>query len=456
MTLRLSHMIFKSPARMSILGFMVLIVFGNLLLMLPVATPGDGMGFVDALFMSTSASCVTGLTVADTGKDLSLFGQMVILIQIQIGGLGIMTVSTLFLMMMRRRPTLTGHALIKDTFTFGEGRQSAVSVIKSVFLLCFVMEGVGAAAVFLKIWPEFGWSRGLYIAVFHAVSAFCNAGFSLFSDNLTRFQNDGFLNMVFCILIITGGLGFVVITEVKDKILSKNGNHKGLSLHTKIVLSATVILIAAGTLAIFFMEYNNTLALLSPANRLAAAFFQSVTARTAGFNTIAIGDLANETLFLMIILMFIGASPGSCGGGVKTTTITGLVLLGFSRLRGLEKPRIFRRTLTEASVSKAASIVMISVAVVALAFMALLIFELGRLPHTHTRAMFPELLFETVSAFGTVGLSTGITQGLSNTGKLIITLLMFIGRLGPLVIALAVSRKQTGRFQYAEENIMIG
>ena len=229
-----------------------------------------------------------------------------------------------------------------------------------------------------------------------------------------------------------------------------------LSLHSRVALSASAALILLGTLAILYMEWNNTLSALSIPGRLLAALFQSISARTAGFNTLEIGMMANETLFMLCILMFIGACPGSCGGGVKTTTMAGLALMGFSRLRGFSRPQVFRRTLTDASLSKATSVVMISAAAIILAVMVLLISELGGISHTQTRGRFLELFFETISAFGTVGLSTGITDTLSSFGRITITILMFIGRLGPMVIGLAVSRERVNRFYYAEENIMIG
>ncbi|MBW2096636.1 MAG: hypothetical protein JRI80_17335, partial [Deltaproteobacteria bacterium] len=229
-----------------------------------------------------------------------------------------------------------------------------------------------------------------------------------------------------------------------------------LSLHSKIVLFTTAILLVAGTFLVLSMEWNNTLKGPSVPGKILASFFQSVTARTAGFNTLPIGIMANETLFLMILLMFVGASPGSCGGGIKTTSFASLIALGISRVRGKEKTHCFRRTISEGSIGKAISIAMISGVVIAIATMALLITELGEMPHVASRGKFLELLFEVVSAFGTVGLSTGVTPGLSAVGKIIITMVMFIGRLGPLVIAMAVSRESAPRYYYAEESIMIG
>jgi trk system potassium uptake protein TrkH len=259
-----------------------------------------------------------------------------------------------------------------------------------------------------------------------------------------------------CFLIISGGIGFLVLSELRNQFPFNRRTWSRLTLHSKLVLSTTAILLVLSTLMIFFMEWGNTLAPLSISERFLASFFQAVSARTAGFNTLAIGDLANETLFFIIMLMFIGASPGSCAGGVKTTTVTSLFALGLSRLRGHERPQLFRRTIAEASLGKAVSIVMVSSLVVVAGTLAVLMTELGEVAHSLTRGKFLELLFEVVSAFGTVGLSTGVTAGLTVAGKLIITCVMFVGRLGPLVLAVAVSRRGAPRYFYAEESIMIG
>ena len=452
----LSMRLLRSPARVSIMGFAGLIACGTLLLMLPIATVDKPLNLVDALFMSTSASCVTGLSVLDIGSQLSLFGQLVILVLIQVGGLGIMTISTLLLMMMKGRPTLSGQAIIKDTFTYGEGKQTATSVLRAIFLTAICIEAIGAVCLYVRTAPQTGWTAAAYPAVFHAISAFCNAGFSLNADSFVGFQEDWTVNGILAALIIIGGIGFVVIADVKECLLGKRKTSKSLSLHSRLAITASAALILLGAIAILCMEWHNTLAPLSIPSRMLAALFQSITARTAGFNTLDVGIMANETLFFICILMFIGACPGSCGGGVKTTTIAGLAVQGVSRLMGFQRPQVFRRTLTETSMSKATSVVMMSAAVITLAIMVVMMSELGDLSHTQTRGRFLELFFEIISAFGTVGLSAGVTSSLSTLGRITIVLLMFIGRLGPMVIGLAVSREQISRVQYAEENIMIG
>lgn len=392
----------------------------------------------------------------DIGQQLTVFGQLVILVLIQVGGLGIMTLSTLLLMMLKGRPTLSGRAIIRETYTYREGKQKVSSVLKSIFLVTLTIEAVGAAILYCRMVPDAGWRHAVYPAVFHAVSAFCNAGFSLFSNSFIDYRGDWIVNGTLSILIILGGIGFVVIAELIHRFRARKKQFMQWSLHSRLALSTSAILIAVGTLSILIMEWQNTLSPLSIPGKFLAAMFQSITARTAGFNTVDIGNMASETLFLMAILMFIGACPGSCGGGVKTTTIAGLFIMGISRFKGQRRPQVFRRTLTSASISKATSLVMISMLVITIAVMALMMSELGDVPHPQTRGRFLELAFEAVSAFGTVGLSTGVTTSLSDVGRIILVLLMFTGRLGPLVLAVAVSRERVSRFEYAEENIMIG
>jgi len=428
---------FHSPARVAVSAFFLLIWIGTALLLLPCSAAGRNLGFVDALFTSTSAACVTGLVVMDTGTALSLFGQVVVLGLIQAGGLGIMTFSTFLLLLVGRRPSLTEQIVVQDSFALS-GDRTFASVLRDVFLFTAVIELIGACLLVPKFVSQTGWAEALYLSIFHAVSAFCNAGFSLFSDSLTAYRDDW------------------LTSELKRGFPLNRRAWRHLSLHTKIVLSATFLLIVLGALAFVHMEWDNTLSGLSGPERVLAACFQSVTARTAGFNTLPFDLMANETLFVIIVLMFIGASPGSCGGGIKTTTLSSLILLGVSRLRGYERPRAFKRTISMESMGKAVSMVMVSIVVVTLGAMLLLMTELGDTSHPASRGKFIELLFETVSAFGTVGLSTGVTATLSTAGKLIVTAIMFVGRLGPLVIGVAVARHKAPDISFAEETIMIG
>jgi trk system potassium uptake protein TrkH len=452
---RISRSLLQSPTRVSILGFAGMIGVGTFFLMLPQASTDKGLGLVNALFTSTSATCVTGLTVVDTGQALTLFGHLVILILIQVGGLGIMTISTFFLLIAGRRPSLVGRVIIRDTLTYGEDRD-LLSIILDVLKFTFIIEGIGAALLFLRFFPGKGVGEALGLSVFHSISAFCNAGFCLFSDSFVSYQGDWCTNVIISLLIITGGIGFLVLAELKNRLSFDLRSVFRLSLHSKLVISVTLILLLSSSLLISLMEWKNILAPLSPSKRFLAGFFQAASARTAGFNTISVGGLANETLFFLILLMFIGASPGSCGGGIKTTTIACLGILGLSRMRGKARPQVFMRTISYGSVGKAISIVLVSTVVIIVATLVLLMTEIGEVSHIVSRGRFLEILFEVVSAFGTVGLSTGMTAGLSVAGKLIITFVMFIGRLGPLAIAMAVSRTETSRYFYAEEDIMIG
>jgi trk system potassium uptake protein TrkH len=451
----ISKSIFRSPARTAIVAFALLIFSGTILLMLPISSKGAPVGFVDALFTSTSAVCVTGLTVVDTGSTYSLFGQFIIMILIQCGGLGIMTMSTLFIMLAGRRPGLAGQIVVQDAFTHSRDR-NILSILKDVFLFTGAIEGVGIVILFFIFIRENSVPRALFLSVFHSISAFCNAGFSVFSDSFVKYRENWALNLVICFLIISGGIGFLVLSELKRKFIVKHRALSRLSLHSKIVLSTTLILIVSGMIFILGMEWHNTLAPLSISGRFQAAFFQSVTARTAGFNTLPIGNMANETLFLLILLMFIGASPGSCGGGIKTTSLATLAVLGLSRFQGSDRPRLFNRTISAASVEKAVSVVILSAIVICLGIMLLLITEIGNVPHSQSRGQFLELYFEVVSAFGTVGLSTGITGSLAKMGKVVLSMVMFVGRLGPLVVGVAVSRDTSARYYFAEESIMVG
>jgi trk system potassium uptake protein len=452
--MKLKYLFLHNPARISVIGYALFILVGAFLLMLPISVTGEGIGFVNALFTATSAASVTGLNVVDTGTVFTLFGQTVIMVFVQIGGLGIMTLSTVLMMMAGIKPGITSRAVVQDTFNL-EGMIDFKSILKDVILFTFAIEGIGAALLLFYFLPQKSLPEAVYFSIFHSICAFCNAGFALFSNNFINYQHSWGFNIVICLLIIFGGIGFIVLSEIKRKVPINKRGFARLSLHSKIVLSLTLILIISGTLLITIMEWDNTLSLFSLPDKFLAGFFQAVTARTAGFNTLPIGDMANGALFLIIILMFVGASPGSCAGGIKTTTVACLFSLGLARLKGIERPTLFKRSITQESVGRAASVTMVSMLVVVSGTMVMLIAETGS-GGLLNRGKFIELFFEVVSAFGTVGLSTGITGVLTAVGKLVITAVMFIGRLGPLVVAMAVSRTSAPRYSYAEENIMIG
>ncbi len=454
--LRLTRRLIRSPAHLAVAGFAGLIGGGAFLLALPAASTGPPLAFVDALFTATSAGCVTGLAVVDTGTAFSLFGQVVLLGLIQAGGLGILTLSTLLLLIAGKRPSPMGRILIQDTFTHGSSRGPS-AIIRDVVRLTLVIEAVGALLLFFGFLGTLDPAEAAYQAVFHSISAFCNAGFSLFPNSFEGYRESVSLNLTLIGLIIAGGLGFLVLAELGRTPGAGRRRWSRLSLHSKLVLSTTGVLLLGSTLMVLAFEWHNTLAPLSVPGRFLAAFFQGVTTRTAGFNTLPVGEMANATLFGFILLMFIGASPGSCGGGIKTTTAAGLVFLGISRFRHRLRTQVFSRTLADTSLSKAMSLVLVSLMVIIIATGAILVSELGEISHVQSRGKFLELFFEVVSAFATVGLSTGVTGGLTVVGKLIITAVMFIGRLGPLVIVVAISRpRQSAPFYYATERVMVG
>ncbi|MFW6389525.1 MAG: TrkH family potassium uptake protein [Halanaerobiales bacterium] len=434
-----------TPAQILALGYLAIILIGTILLMLPVATTNaHGLDFISALFTSTSATCVTGLIVVNTSTAFTIFGQTVIMILIQIGGLGIMTMSTMIAFVIGKKITLKERMVIQEDLNQFK-ISGVVRLVRYVLAVTFIIEGTGAFILFLRLIKDYNFLRALYLSIFHAVSAFNNAGFDLFGNSLEGFTGDITINFVVMILIILGGIGFAVIIELY--------NNKGLnktSLQTKIVLTITIILIVVGFISILGLEFTNeaTIGNLPFSEKMLSSLFLSVTPRTAGFNTIPTGSLRSSTLFLVIVLMFIGASPGSTGGGIKTTTFGVLLITVWSLITGKRDIEIFKRQLVKDIVYKSISIAILSLILVVSVTMVL----------TITESMdFLPVFFETVSAFGTVGLSTGITPDLSSFGRILITLTMFAGRVGPLTLALAFAERQrNGVYHYPKEKIMVG
>jgi len=444
------------PSQILVFSFIFAILAGTLLLKLPGAVNGEPLSLLDALFTATSAVCVTGLVVVDTGAKFTQTGQLIILFLIQIGGLGIMTFSVVFIMILGKKISFKEKSLIQETFV-DSSMKDVKSIAFSVILFALAIEALGAFILFIYWTGEFDLSRAFYLSLFHSVSAFCNAGFALFPDSLMRYNDSIVVNLTIMALIILGGIGFYVLTDLRYYLFPGSSKRRRLSLHSKVVLVTSAILVVMGAIVFFVMERGNTLKTDSIALGILESFFQSVTARTAGFNTVDISLLNPETLFFIIILMFIGASPGSTGGGVKTGTIGILFALVKSRYAGRTDVSIFKRTVPDDVVARALSIVVLSIIVVILFAMGLMMTDQLAAGYFEKKAHFVEMLFETVSAFGTVGLSTGATSSLSQTGKILVSLLMFIGRVGPLTIALAAGRKKAkGRFRYSEERIMTG
>ena len=433
-----------NPAQILALGFLVAIAIGTILLSLPVSTAhGQRLPLVDALFTATSATCVTGLKVVDTGSYFSLFGQLVILVLIQFGGLGIMTLATLFALMVGRRLGLRERMVVQEALKHSTSEGIRV-LLRYVIILTLSIEGLGAIFLYLR-WRGTGLIYPAYHAIFHAISGFCNAGFSLFKDSLVGYQADPVINVTMLLLIILGGLGFVVLTNLRRYRPKGKGV---LSLHTKVVLITTFLLIVIAIPLLFLLERNNTLSTLPVGGKILAAVFQAVTPRTAGFNTLEIGQMRGASLFLLMILMFIGASPGSTGGGVKTSTFSVFLASLYAMFRGKREVSLFRRTIPRETIRKVLTIVGLSVGLVILSSFLLLIVE---------KKDFTKVLFEVFSAFGTVGLSMGITDTLSNLGRIIITITMFVGRIGPLTIAVAMGQREYAPlYKYPEERVMIG
>ena len=444
----------QAPMRAPIFGFLLLIALGTLLLSLPISSASTKqLPFIDALFTATSASCVTGLATLDTGADFSGFGQWVILFLIQVGGLGIMAVSTLFILFVRRSGML-GRATLKDLYTH-RGDYDVRHILRSVFFFTVTIEGAGALVLTARFMREYSTLVALKLGIFHSISAFCNAGFSLFSSSLVNYSTDLIVNITICILVITGGLGFLVLAELNSFKWTKRSWNR-LSLHTKLTVCTTAILLTLGTLTFFLLERHNAFAHLPTSRQWLAAFFQSVTARTAGFNTVDMSQLRTDSLFATMILMFIGAGAGSTGGGIKVTTIATLFLSGWAALNGRNLPQIFRRTISASSVNKALSLTLVSLVIAIAGSLLLNSTESGVIAQADSNGEFLATSFEAVSALATVGLSTGLTPHLTHAGKTLIILLMFIGRLGPLSIAFAISRQHESTIRYAEENVMIG
>jgi trk system potassium uptake protein TrkH len=442
-----------SPTRIFVLSFAGVILTGGFLLWFPFSAAKGPVRFVDALFTSTSAVCVTGLVVLDTGRDFSTIGQVITMLLIQTGGLGIITFSTVFFVLMGRGISFKGREIVQSTFLHTP-RRDFITIAKAVLWFTFVIESTGVLFLFIRFSQDFPAGRALYQAVYHAISAFNNAGFSLFSDNLIGYQGDLIVNLTVMGLIVHGGIGFIVQYELLSKF---RGIQKRLSVHTKIAIITTAILILSGAILFYVFERNHLIKDVPVLNKILASLFQSVTPRTAGFNTVDIGLLTNPTILLLIMLMFIGASPGSTGGGVKTTSAALLFLMIWNRLKGNEDVSLFSRTVPKEIIGRTISIIFASAFSVSLITSILLIAGGGNLPPLESRHFFVEYLFETVSAFGTVGLSMGVTPQLNDFQKVAIIFMMFAGRVGPLTLAFSLARVTARRgLTYAEEGVMVG
>ncbi|MBE9915966.1 Trk family potassium uptake protein [Paenibacillus donghaensis] len=436
-----------APPQILVLGFAAIILIGAILLTLPIAnTTGKPLRFIDALFTATSATCVTGLVVKDTGTFFNPFGQVVIMLLIQVGGLGFMTMATLFSLALKRKISLRDRLILQEAMNQNT-MEGIVRLIRKVLLFSLIIEGCGAALFAIRWSFDMPVGRAIYFGIFHGVSMFNNAGFDLFGhfNSLTGYVYDPLVNIVVMFLIVSGGIGFIVMSDLVD--YRKN---RKLSLHSKIVLSMTGSLILVGAVVIFIFEFTNskTLGSLNWGGKILASFFQSVTPRTAGANTLDLASMRQASQFFMVILMFIGASPGSTGGGIKTTTFTILVGAVIAMIRGRDDIVFFRYRLAQERIFKALTIT----------FLALfLVVGVSMVLSTTEDSNFLTILYETTSAFGTVGLTLGLTQHLSLIGKILICLTMFAGRLGPLTLAYALGPKKGKElYRHPEGKIIIG
>lgn len=435
-----------SPSQLIALTFAGLILAGALLLMLPFAgREGAGLSFVDALFTATSASCVTGLVVVDTGTYFSTFGQLVIIALIQIGGLGLVLFATLFSVLLRKKIDLQSRLNIQASLNQDE-LDGVVRMSLKIAKYTAVIEGFFGTVLAFRFWPQFG-VRGIYYGYWHAVSAFCNAGFDLFGhyQSLTAFVGDPVVNLSIGLLIILGGLGFAVMRDVLQKRCFQR-----LKLHSKMVLTVTGLLIGIGMIGFALLESRNpaTLGSLSTGDAFWASFMQSVSPRTAGFNSVDLNSLRVPTMIFTIFLMFIGASPASTGGGIKTTTFALLLLNIWQVVRGKSECEIFGRRIGEETLFQAFAITSLSLLWVAFATLALTCLE---------DTSFLAAAFEVVSAYATVGLSTGLSQHIGTASKIILILSMYAGRVGFMTFALALAaNKPSGHIHYPKEHIIIG
>ncbi len=438
-----------SPAKLVVLGFAGIILAGSVVLMLPLSVAqGQANNYIDALFTATSAVCVTGLTVVDTGTFYSGFGQAVILLLIQTGGLGIVTVASMYALLLRKRIGLKERLVMKEALNV-ERLGGVVRLVRAILLMTLIIEGAGALLLSLALLKYFPLGKAFYYGSFHAVSAFCNAGFDLFGReyyeycSLVPFQRDWQILGVVACLVLLGGLGFPVLVE-----LQRNRNLKALSLHSKVVLVTTGILILFGVFTFWGIEHNGVLKGAGFSGSFFNSVFMSITPRTAGFSSVDVGALESSTLLVLMVLMFIGASPVSTGGGIKTATVAVLIMAVHSRLRARADTEAFGRRIDSEIVYRALTVAVFSAALVGTCIIVLsLVSDVDIV----------KLMFEAVSAFGTVGLSTGITPELNTASKVILICLMFVGRLGPLTLAFALMQQERREtLRYPRGNVIIG
>ncbi len=460
------------PPQLVILLYSAAILVGGLLLKMPLSQAVP-VSFLDSLFTAASAITVTGLTTVNVADSFTFFGQVIIMLLIQLGGLGILTVSSVFAIMLGRAVSMRDSSVFFDSFSVSH-HIDLKRLMKAVIVLMFSFEAVGTTILLADWMPSMGWRKALFASLFHSIAAFCNAGISTFPNGFIGIEKDVVAELTMAVLIIFGGLGFVTIAELYERRtelapgrmrwMIEHGQEKivlrrSWSLQTRMVLVYSGLLTLMGMMGYFAFELNNTLAGRPFGEQLLVSFFHSVTSRTAGYQNIDFADLNNTTLNMIIFLMFIGAAPGSTGGGIKVTTFAIMTAMAVSRARGFEQVHVANRAIPEQTLSRAISIISISIALLLAFIMLLLITEGGNGGYAARSAhgSYLEIIFEAVSAFGTVGFSMGLTPSLTGIGKCLLVALMIIGKLGPLTIAMAVSaRGRRSLYQLSEEGVMVG
>ncbi|WP_230976930.1 TrkH family potassium uptake protein [Proteiniclasticum sediminis] len=441
-----------SPFKILAIGFATVIFTGATLLSLPISSvSGQFTSFLDTIFTATSAVCVTGLVVLDTGLYWSTFGQLVIMILIEIGGLGFMAMSTIFAILVGKKITLKERLVMQEAYnTFN--LQGVISHVRYMLLFTFSVQGLAAIILMTQFIPMYGVGKGIYFGIFHAISAFCNAGFDLLGNftSVTVINTNVVVLMTLAMLINIGGLGYMVWREIFSGITHKKMKN-ALSLHSKVVITISLILVFGGTLVFLIFEWNNpaTMQGMSFPHKLVNSFFSSTTPRTAGFNSISNSEMSPAGKLVTMAFMFIGGSPGSTAGGVKTSTLGILIFTLISVLRGRDETEVFGRHLSQSTVYRAVAVFLMGIVIVVLGVTVLSINEVG--------ATFEQILYEVLSAFGTVGLTQGITPGLTAVSKITLSTIMYLGRVGPLTVMLALAgQKQKVNIKYPEGKLLIG
>lgn len=436
-----------SPSRKLILGFLLAILVGTFLLMMPFSLKeGEKLSFLSSLFTIVSAVCVTGLTVVDVSKVFSPVGTTIIIFFIQLGGLGVMTFSSIIFLATGKKMTFYERELLKEERNADSSGEIA-DFIKKLLFIVFIIESIGAVILTTQFIGQMSFWKAIYYGIFHSISAFCNAGFALYSNNLEGFKSNIVINLTIGYLITLGGIGFAVITSFITVV--RNGVDR-FNLTSKMAILISIILTFGGMVLFFILEYSNpnTIGDLNIFQKVLASYFQSVTLRTAGFNTVPLGDLRSSTIFISCILMFIGASPGSTGGGIKTTTFGVIMFYVIGIAKKRENIEVFNRRIDWEILNRALAILVIAITYVAFIITCILVID---------NFSMEQVVFEVISAFGTVGLTLGITPNLSVISKLLIIITMFVGRLGPLTFALAIGEsKKKAISKYPKENILVG